>query len=153
VPALEQNKSLLHLDLRSDWDVSERVFLALAASLPEIKMLQRLDFHWCKGLASAMPLLLTGVRKNTSLFRIQVEICTTSLFPPTPEDMARCAGNWMQEMERLGYRNRFLNFKITPEESHRPHGVWPHVLARAATLPDVISDVLSPSPAWYRLKI
>jgi Ran GTPase-activating protein (RanGAP) involved in mRNA processing and transport len=43
VSALEQNTSLLHLDLRSN-SVSERAFLALAESLPEIKVLQRVDF-------------------------------------------------------------------------------------------------------------
>jgi hypothetical protein len=36
-------------------------------SLPEIKVLQQIDLFWCSGLASAMPLLLAGLRKNTSL--------------------------------------------------------------------------------------
>jgi hypothetical protein len=39
VSALEQNISLLRLDLRSNDDVSEQAFLALAESLPEIKVL------------------------------------------------------------------------------------------------------------------
>jgi Ran GTPase-activating protein (RanGAP) involved in mRNA processing and transport len=89
ISALEQNQSLLHLDLRhSHLDLrrdspgfSERVFLALAESLPEIKMLQRLDFNWCTGFASAMPLLLAGLRNNTSLFRIHVAHCALSSVP------------------------------------------------------------------------
>jgi hypothetical protein len=59
VSALEQNTSLLHLYLRDSHGASERSFLALAESLPEIKLY---------GLASAMPSLLVGLRKNTSLF-------------------------------------------------------------------------------------
>jgi hypothetical protein len=54
-----------------------------------------------------MPLLLEGLRKNTSLFRIR-----TLLHLPRShqhqEETARCAGGWMREMERVGYRNRFL---------------------------------------------
>jgi Ran GTPase-activating protein (RanGAP) involved in mRNA processing and transport len=74
VSALEQNTSLLHLDLRDNHHVSAGGFLALAASLPEIKVLQRIDFDWCPDLASAMPLLLAGLRKNTSLFRFHVPV-------------------------------------------------------------------------------
>jgi Ran GTPase-activating protein (RanGAP) involved in mRNA processing and transport len=80
VLALEQNDSLLHLDLRnngfSEWD-----FLALAGSLPNIKVLQRIDLTWCKDLASAMPLLLAGLRKNTSFFRFHVSNCAPSFRP------------------------------------------------------------------------
>jgi hypothetical protein len=65
VSALEQNQSLLHPDLRYNHGVSERAFLALATSLPEIKVMQQVDFRWCPGLASAVPLLLAGLRKNT----------------------------------------------------------------------------------------
>jgi Ran GTPase-activating protein (RanGAP) involved in mRNA processing and transport len=90
--ALEQNTSLLHLDLRHNSGISERAFLTLAESLSEIKVLQRVDLRWCTGLASAMRLLLVGLRKNTSLFRIQVANCAPSSVPPTPEETARCAG-------------------------------------------------------------
>jgi hypothetical protein len=69
--ALEENTSLLHLDSCSGF-LGERVFLALAESLPEIKVLQRIDFIWCLSLASAILLLLAGLRKNTSLFRFHV---------------------------------------------------------------------------------
>jgi Ran GTPase-activating protein (RanGAP) involved in mRNA processing and transport len=45
VSALEQNTALLHLELLSYGDeISERAVLALAGSLPEIKMLQQVDF-------------------------------------------------------------------------------------------------------------
>ncbi len=37
--ALEENTSLLYLDLTSNNGLSERAFLALAESLPEIKVL------------------------------------------------------------------------------------------------------------------
>jgi hypothetical protein len=146
VSALEQNASLLHLNLRSNCCVSERAFLALAESLPEIKALQRLDLTWCTGLASAIPLLLVGLRKNTSLFRFHVACCAPSSVPPTPEDTARYADGWMQGMERLGYRNRFLTLIRTPEETRRPRGVWPHALVRVATFPDAIFEMLRSKP-------
>jgi Ran GTPase-activating protein (RanGAP) involved in mRNA processing and transport len=98
VSALAQNTSLLHLYLRGNHGVSERAFLALAESLPEIKVLQQFDFNWCAGLASAMPLLLAGLRENTSLFRFHVADCTPSSVPPSPAETARCAGGWLQEM-------------------------------------------------------
>jgi hypothetical protein len=148
VSALEKNTSLLHLVLRNTLvAVSERAFLALAESLPEIKVLQRVEFSWCTGLASAMPLLLVGLRKNTSLFRIHVTDCAPSSVPPTPEDTAKCAGDWMQEMERLGYRNRFLPLIRAPKERLPPLGVWPRALARVARLPDVIFEVLRSKPS------
>jgi hypothetical protein len=105
--ALEQNASLLHLDLSYNNGLSERAFLALAESLPEIKVLQRLDFNWCSALASAMPLLLVGLRKNISLFRFHVANCAPYLVPPTTEETSRFAGGWMQEMERLGTGTAF----------------------------------------------
>jgi hypothetical protein len=40
----------------------------------------------------------------------------------------------MQEVERLEYRNRSLLLIRTPNERLPPHGVWPHALARVATL-------------------
>jgi Ran GTPase-activating protein (RanGAP) involved in mRNA processing and transport len=145
--ALEQNNSLLQLDLcdRSPC-FSERAFLALAESLPEIKMLQQVDFYWCTGLASAMPLLLAGLRKNTSLFRFHVANCAPVSFPPNSEETPRFAGGWMQEMERVGYRNRFLPLIRAPKESLPPRGVWPHALTQVAALPDVLFEVLRSKP-------
>jgi Ran GTPase-activating protein (RanGAP) involved in mRNA processing and transport len=146
VSALDQNTSLVHLDLRNDCDFSERAFLALAESLPEIKVLRQVDLTWCPGLASATPLVLAGLRKNTSLFRFHITGCAPSSVPPTTEETARCAGGWMQEMERLGYRNRFLPLIRAPEERLPPRGVWPLALARLATLTDVIFEVLRSKP-------
>jgi hypothetical protein len=105
---------LLQLDLRNSFRFSERVFLALAKSLPEIKVLQRVELGWCASLVSAMPLLLAGLGKNTSLFRFHVADCALSSVQPTTEVTVRYAGGWMQEMERLGYRNRFLPLIRTP---------------------------------------
>jgi hypothetical protein len=145
VSALAQNISLLHLDLRNN-GVSELVFLALANCLTKIKVLQQVDLTWCTGLASTMPLLLVGLRKNENLVRFQVAGCAPSSVPPTVEETARCAGGWMQEMERLGYRNRFRPLIRAPEESLPPRGIWCHALAWVATLPDVIFEVLCSKP-------
>jgi hypothetical protein len=144
--ALEQNASLLQLDLRTGHSVSERAFFALAESLAEIKMLQRVDLSWCEGLASAMPLLLAGLRRNTSLFLCHVENGAPQWSPPTTEETAKCAGGWMQEMEFLGYRNRFRPLIRAPKERLPPRGVWPHALARVTVLPDVIWEVLRSKP-------
>jgi Ran GTPase-activating protein (RanGAP) involved in mRNA processing and transport len=151
VSALEQNTSLLHLDLRYNYHFREQAFLALAENLPGIKVLQQLDFDWCESLASAMPLLLTGLRTNTSLFRFNVTDCAPDSVPPTPEDTAKCAGGWMQEMEmeRLGYRNRCLALIRTLEETHQPPGIWPHALARIAAYSDDIFEVLRSKPATF----
>jgi hypothetical protein len=43
--ALEQNTSLLHLDLQNNYVLSERTVLALAESLAEIKVLQGVDIR------------------------------------------------------------------------------------------------------------
>jgi hypothetical protein len=67
--------------------------------------------------------------------------------PPTTEDTDECAGGWMQEMERLGYRNWFHPLIRAPEERLPPRGVWPHALARVATLPDVVFEVLRSKPS------
>jgi hypothetical protein len=132
VSNLEQNTSLLQLDLSDNHGVSERSFLALAESLPKIKVLQGIELSWCTGLATttAMPLLLAGLRKNTSVFRFHVTGCAPSSVPPTRAETARCAGGWMQEMERLGSRNRCLSLMISvPNERLPPRGVWPRALA------------------------
>jgi hypothetical protein len=146
VSALEQNTSLLHLDLRHSRGFSEITFLASAESPPEIKVSQQIDFCW-SGLAPAMPLLLAGLCRNTSLFRFHVANCAPSSVPPTPEETAKCALGWMQEMERLGYQNRFRPLVGAPKERLPPHGLWPQALARVASLTDVIFDVLRSKPS------
>jgi hypothetical protein len=147
VSALEQNTSLLHLDFRKNIYLSKQTFLALAESLPEIKALQRVGLTWHPDLPAIMPLLLVGLRKNTSLFRFHVDGCAPNSVAPTPEETARCAGGWMQEMERLGYRNRFFSLIRAPKETRQPRGIWPHALARVATHPDVIFEVLRSKPS------
>jgi hypothetical protein len=146
--ALEQNASLLQLDLRHSHDpgFSEQAFLALAKSLPEIKVLQRIDFSWCTGLASAMPLVLAGLRENTSLFRFHVTGCAPFSFSRTRKEMKRCARGSMQEMERFGYRNQCLSLIRTPEETHQPCGIWPHALARVAPYAEDIFQMLHSKP-------
>jgi hypothetical protein len=146
--ALEQNKSLLHLDLRSNLALRRPAFLALAERLPEIKALRRVDVNWDRrgNIGFAMPLLLEGLRKNTSLFRFHVDGCAPIWFPPIPEDTAKCAGGWMQEVEHLGYRNCFRSLIRAPKDRLPPRGVWPHALAQVATLPDVIFEVLRSKP-------
>jgi Ran GTPase-activating protein (RanGAP) involved in mRNA processing and transport len=148
ISALKQNNALLHLDLRHNYGVSERTFLALAESLPEMQFLQRVDFRWSTGLKSIMPLLLAGLRKNTNLFRFHVETRSSSIFVPplTEEEMSRCDGSWVQEVERLGYRNRFLPLLRALKERLPPPGVWCRALARVAILPDVIFEVLRSKP-------
>jgi hypothetical protein len=145
--ALEQNTSLLQLDLRQHYGLSERAYLVMGESLPEIKVLQEVDLSWCTGLASAMPLVLEGLRENTSLFRFHVANCAPSSVPPRAEITARSAGGWMQEMERLGYRNRCLTLIRAPKERLPPRGVWYHALARVARLPNVIFEVLRSKPS------
>jgi energy-converting hydrogenase Eha subunit A len=86
VSAPEQNTSLLQrlictIPLLSvNWNGP---FLALAQSLPEIKVLRPVRFDWCAGLALAMPLLLAGLRKSTSLFRIHVANWAPDFVGPT----------------------------------------------------------------------
>jgi hypothetical protein len=57
------------------------------------------------------------------------------------------AGGWMQEMERLGYRNRFLPLIFAPIERLPPRGVWSRALSRVTILPDVIFEVLRSKPS------
>jgi Ran GTPase-activating protein (RanGAP) involved in mRNA processing and transport len=145
VSALKQNTSLLQLDLRNN-GLSDRAFFALAESLPEIKVLQRVDFTWCTGLASAMPLLLAGLRMNTSLFRFHVDGCAPFSAPPTIQETAKCAGGWIREIESVGYRNRCLSRCLSLIRA-QPRGVWSHALARVATFPDGIFEVLRSKPS------
>ncbi len=53
----------------------------------------------------------------------------------------------MQEMERLGYRNRFRSLLRAPKERLPPLGVWLRALARVAILPDVRFGVLRSKPS------
>jgi hypothetical protein len=99
-----------------------------------------------------MPLLLPGLRKKTSLFCFHVAGCTPASIPPTTEVTARCAGDWIQELKRLGYRKRFLPMKCAPKETLPPLGVWSHALALDGILPDVIFEVLRFKPRLVPMK-
>jgi hypothetical protein len=146
VSALKQNTSLLQLALSRSPGLIERAFLVLAESLPEIRLLERVHFSKCVGLTSAMPLLLAALRKNTSLFRVNVTGCAPYFVPHTPEETARFDGGWMEEMGRLEHRIRFLTFIRKSEETDRPRGVWPCAVARVATFPAIIFEVLRSKP-------
>jgi Ran GTPase-activating protein (RanGAP) involved in mRNA processing and transport len=143
---LERNETMLELDLLWNDDLTERGFLALANSLPDIKVLQRIDFSWCAGLASAMPLVLEGVRDNTSLWRFNLSNWAPDEFPPTAEDTSKCAGGWMQEMQYFGYRNRFLPLVRAPSGNGAPRSLWSHALAKVATQPAVVYSYLRAGP-------
>jgi Ran GTPase-activating protein (RanGAP) involved in mRNA processing and transport len=146
VSALEQNETLTELDLRDCDNFGERGFTALANSLPKIKTLQRIVLKWCAGLASAMPLLLEGLRENTSLVQAIISGYTSESFPPVYASTCRYVGGRMQEMQFLGYRNRVLPLVRAPVETAPPLGLWSHGLAKVATLPDVLFYVLRAKP-------
>jgi hypothetical protein len=97
-----------------------------------------------------MPLLVAGLHQNTSLFLFHVADCAP-LF--VPEEMAKFAGGWIQDMERVVYRTRFPPLIRAPKERLPPRGIRPHALAWVAPLPDVILGCCVPNPAWCRLKI
>jgi Ran GTPase-activating protein (RanGAP) involved in mRNA processing and transport len=165
--ALETNQSLSELDL-SWFDMgsvlelilngralvsrvrfSERGFLALANSLPEIRKLKRIHFKWCPGLLSAMPSLVEGLRDNTSVVQFNITKITDNTlfgddpyFPLTEQDTAKYDGGWMKEIQYLGFRNRFISMIRVPLESAPPLGLWAPALAKVSKLPGVLFYVL-----------
>jgi hypothetical protein len=144
VSALEQNETLTELDLRYCNNFGERGVTALVNSLPNIKTLQRIVLEWSAGLISVMPLLLEGLRENTSLVQVIISGYWNTFFPPV--DASTYVGGWMQEMQFLGYRNRVLPLVRAPVETPPPLGLWSHGLAKVATLPDVLFYVLRAKP-------
>jgi Ran GTPase-activating protein (RanGAP) involved in mRNA processing and transport len=146
VSALERNQTMLELDLLWNDDFTERGYLALANSLPNIKAVQRIDLSWCTGLASAMPSVLEGLQKNTSLWRLHISNWAPDEFPPTAEESSKCTGGWIQEMQYVGYRNSFLPLVRAPAGNPALLGIWSHSLAKVATLPDVLFHVLCAKP-------
>jgi Ran GTPase-activating protein (RanGAP) involved in mRNA processing and transport len=135
VSALEQNTSLQILNLQGH-HYGERGCLALAESLPNIKVLQQINFRVNMGPQSiTLPLLLEGFRNNTSLMKV-----TIAGFSP-PRDC-------LQEIKFLGYRNRFtpLLKASDPTGNSPPLGIWSGALAKVATEPDVLFHVLRNKP-------
>jgi hypothetical protein len=100
----------------------------------------------CAGLASAIPLLLEGLRENTSLVQVIISSYTSESFPPVYASTCRYVGGRMQEMQFLGYRNRVLPLVRAPAETAPPLGLWSRGLAKVATLPDVLFYVLRAKP-------
>jgi hypothetical protein len=96
-----------------------------------------------------MPLLLVGLRKNTSLFQFHGANCVSTVFGPANkrrnDQMHRRldVGNGRFEVH---YRNRFLSLYVHWKRHHRPRGIWPHALPQVATIPDVNFVVLRSKP-------
>jgi hypothetical protein len=65
---------------------------------------------------------------------------------PTIRDTNSCTGDWKQELQFLGYRNRFLPSVSAPFETNLQRGLWSHTLAKVATLPDVLYYALRSKP-------
>jgi hypothetical protein len=150
ISALKKTKSLQHLYLRRNHGLSERVFLALAESLPEIKVLRRVDFHWCTGLASRPCLYCWQDCARTracfvSTLRIVHFIWSHQQLKKRLNLLAAGCRKW-KKMERLGYRNRVLPVVIALKERLPPRSVWPLALARVATLPDAIFEEIRSKP-------
>jgi hypothetical protein len=141
VSASEQNTSLLYLNLRNNHGFSDRALLTLADSLPKIKVMQRVDLTWYKGRALAMPLLLVGLFKNTSLFRFHVTGCAPSV-APLQVKAEPDAGNGAVAVPKP-----FFFLIREPQERHPLRDIWPRAFARVATLPDVIFEVLRSKPS------
>jgi Ran GTPase-activating protein (RanGAP) involved in mRNA processing and transport len=133
VSALEQNTSLQILSLLGN-DFGERGFMALAESLPTIKVLQQIKILANASFQSTLPLLLEGFRKNTSLVEVNYDI-----------DIDGCENmEWSQELTFLGQRNRFTPLLKTsgPQDASPQLGIWSRALAKVATEPDVLFHVL-----------
>jgi Ran GTPase-activating protein (RanGAP) involved in mRNA processing and transport len=133
VSALEQNTSLQILNLKRT-DFGTRAFMALAESLPNMKGLQQITFEPNASFQSALPLLLDGFRKNTSLVEVNIGWCDS--------------GEWSQELKVLGQRNRFtpLLKASDPPNAKLRLGIWSRALAKVSTEPDVLFHVLGNKP-------
>jgi Ran GTPase-activating protein (RanGAP) involved in mRNA processing and transport len=133
VSALEQNTSLQILNSNRN-DFGTRGFMALAESLPNIKGLQQITIKPSASFQSALPLLLDGFRKNTSVVEVTIGWCER--------------GEWWQELKVLGQRNRFtpLLKASDPPDASPQLGIWSRALAKVSTEPDVVFHVLHNKP-------
>jgi hypothetical protein len=123
--------SLQTLNLAGN-DFGERSFMALAESLPDIKVLQQISITSNESFQSTLPLLLDGFRKNTSLVEINIGI-------------DQCEpGEFLQELKCLGKWNRFTPLlKASDPPSASPWlGIWSLALPKVATEPDILFHVL-----------
>jgi Ran GTPase-activating protein (RanGAP) involved in mRNA processing and transport len=134
--ALEQNTTLHILDFEYN-NFGERGFMALAESLPNIKGLQEITIKANANFQSTLPLLMEGFRKNTSLVEVDID-----------EDCWCVPDDCLQEMNFLGYRNRFTPLlKASDSPGASPVlGIWSRALAKVTTEPDVLFHVLRNKP-------
>jgi Ran GTPase-activating protein (RanGAP) involved in mRNA processing and transport len=136
--ALEQNESLENVSLEEN-TFSARGLLSFGASLPNIEGLRQLHLSWTADYPSAMPALLEGFRKNTSLHEVNIDG-----FEP---------GEWSKELGFILYRNKFSRLIQDSDTDNRASlGLWPHALARVARRPDVLFHVLTSKAGLVRAK-
>jgi Ran GTPase-activating protein (RanGAP) involved in mRNA processing and transport len=122
VSALEQNTSLQILNLQEN-PFGDRGFMALAESLPNIKVLQEIDFD-----------VNASFLKNTSLVEVNID-----WHEP---------GEWSRELNFLRQRNQFTPvLKASDPSGFSPRlGIWSRALATVAAEPDVLFHVLRNKP-------
>jgi Ran GTPase-activating protein (RanGAP) involved in mRNA processing and transport len=138
VSALEQNESLEIFSLGGNTFTTPGL-LALAASLPNIKGLRDINFTRMTDDPSAMPALLEGFRKNTSLHEVNI-----GGFGP---------GKWSKELSFILYRNKFSRLIQDSDTDDRASlGRWSHALASVVTRPDVLFHVLTSKAGLIRAK-
>jgi Ran GTPase-activating protein (RanGAP) involved in mRNA processing and transport len=138
VSALEQNESLEEITVVDNY-FSARGYLALAASLPNIKGLRDINFKWTTSDPSVMPALLEGFRKNTSLHEVNIDGCEP--------------GEWSKELSFILYRNKFSRLiKVSDTDDRASLGLWSHALASVATRPAVLFHVLTSKAGLVRAK-
>jgi hypothetical protein len=143
--ALEQNDTLLFLDLRCAV-FSRQAYSTLSGSLPRIKALQQICMYYSGELRSEMAEMYIGLRGNTSILQVTLEGGAPDTFPPSPEDEGRCGGRWMQGMQYIRDRNRFISLMRATIDNPPPRGLWSHALAKVATRRDILMYVLGSKP-------
>jgi Ran GTPase-activating protein (RanGAP) involved in mRNA processing and transport len=143
--ALERNDTLLFLDLRRA-AFSRQAYSTLSGSLPRINALQQICMDCCSQLVSEMGSMYNGLDGNTSIVQVTLEDGAPDTFPPSPEDEGRCSGGWMQSMQYLADRNRFLSLLRATLDDPPPRGLWPHALAKVAARRDILMYVLGSKP-------
>jgi hypothetical protein len=138
VPALEQNESLEIFSLGGNYFETPGL-LVFAASLPNIKGLRQINLSWTYDYPSAMPALLEGFRKSTSLHEVNI-----GGFGP---------GKWSKELSFILYRNKFSRLIQDSDTDNRGSlGRWSHALVSVATRPVVLFHVLTSKAGLVRAK-
>jgi hypothetical protein len=94
-----------------------------------------------------MPSLIKGLRKNTSLVQVDIVGCSPLIFPLTAANMNEFAGGWMQEVQAVGYRNRFRPLVCASVDTAPPLGLWSPALSKVAALPDALFYLLRSKPS------